>query len=107
MLLPRNSFSEGPSSYVDLPPRWLPDASQQLLQQLKEALVQQLSAEFGGLLDKDLVRRAVNEADSLAVLTPFPHLFLPVLAVEKVHETFLWLNRQQDIWERSVTVITA
>lgn len=107
MLLPRNSFSEGSPSYVDLPPRWLPDASQQLLQQLKEALIRQLSAEFNGLLDENLVRRAVNEADSLAVLTPLPHLFLPALAVEKVQETFLWLNRQQDIWERSVTVITA
>ncbi len=107
MLLPRNQFSEGAPSYVDLPPRWLPDSSQQLLQQLKETLVRQLSVEFSGLLDENLVRRAVNEADSLAVLTPFPHLFLPVLAVEKVQETFLWLNRQQDIWERSVTVITA
>ena len=107
MLLPRNQFSEGPPSFVDLPPRWLPDASLHLLQQLKEALVQQLSVEFQGLLDETLVRRAVNEADSLAVLTPFPHLFLPALAAEKVQETFRWLNRQQDIWERSVTVITA
>lgn len=58
-------------------------------------------------MEGSLIRRAVNEADSLAILTPFPLLVLPELALEKVRESLAWVTRQRHILERSVMVVTA
>lgn len=56
--------------------------------QLKAAITDNLAAEFAGVLQAETIRQMVNEADSLAAYTPFPALFLPVLAEEKV----VWLH---------------
>ncbi len=107
MLLPRNPFHEGKPSFIQLTPTRLLSHEEKVLRALKETLVAQLKVAYAGLLDESLIRRAVNEADSLAALTPQPLLFLPELAIEKAAETLQWLNRQLDILDRSITVITA
>lgn len=107
MLLPRNPFHEGSPSFIQLSPTRLLSHEEEALRALKETIVAQLMTVYAGLLDESLVRRAVNEADSLAALTSAPLLFLPELAVEKTAETWQWLSRQLDILDRSVLVITA
>jgi hypothetical protein len=69
--------------------------------QLKTAITANLSAEFAGVLQPETVRRVVNEADALAAYTPFPALFLPVLAEEKVVMASRWQTKQRLIQERS------
>jgi len=44
----------------------------------------------------------VNEPAALAAITPFPALFLPVLAEEKAHQIFRWEEKQRMIQERSL-----
>lgn len=65
------------------------------LQELKERLTERLAAEYAGLLSRRELRLVVNEADSLAATTPFPALFLPALAEEKVQVATAWHARQR------------
>ena len=58
-------------------------------------------------LPQPLIHRALMEAESLALQTPFPLLVLPALAEERVHAMNQWHNRQQDILARSAIVLTA
>lgn len=69
---------------------------------LKARLTAQLAAEAAGALSAHTVRLAVNEADSLAATTPFPMLFLPALAEEKVRNALAWRTRQQAIHEHTL-----
>jgi hypothetical protein len=71
------------------------------LNELKERLSAQLAAEYGGAINQALLRQAINEADSLAATTPFPGLFLPALAEEKVQLAYAWNSRQRAIHEQS------
>ncbi len=73
----------------------------QKLHDIKERVASELASEFGRVLGRDAVRQAVAEADSLAALTPFPALFLPTLAEEKVRAASDWHARQSLILERS------
>ena len=41
-----------------------------------------------------MLRLALNEAEAVAWQTDFPHLFFPVLAVEKVREVAEWSQHQ-------------
>jgi len=68
--------------------------------QLTEQLVQKLVADVQGLLPENMVRHAVIEAEALAWSTPFPLLFLPVLAEEKVLTARQWARHQTEILER-------
>ena len=72
------------------------------LNDLKERITNQLMAQYGSFMPPSLVRQAVREADSLAAITPFPALFLPSLAEEKVRLAQRWSIRQKAIRERSV-----
>lgn len=71
------------------------------LNELKERLSAQLAAEYEGAINQALLRQAINEADSLAATTPFPSLFLPALAEEKVQLAYVWNNRQAAIREQT------
>ncbi len=46
---------------------------------------------------RQAVESALNEAEAVAWQTPFPHLFFPVLAEEKVATAERWAGRQQMI----------
>jgi hypothetical protein len=46
-----------------------------------------------------LLQKAVNEAAALAANTPFPSLFLPVLAEEKANLLSQWERKQRAIHE--------
>jgi hypothetical protein len=47
-----------------------------------------------------VLQLAVNEAESLAWQTGYPHLFFPALAVEKAQAVTRWHNHQHQIQER-------
>lgn len=77
--------------------RNFPAACQTRLNQLKERVTDQLSAQYGNSINPTLLKLAVQEADSLAATTSFPGLFLPTLAEEKVQSAYAWSNRQRHI----------
>ncbi len=54
-----------------------------------------------GAINHALLRQAINEADALAATTPFPSLFLPALAEEKVQLAYAWKSRQRAIHEQT------
>lgn len=74
------------------------------LHDLKERLVAELSSRFEGRLDEHRLRQVINEADALAATTPFPALFLPTLAEEKVRAAADWQARQRELFERSLAL---
>jgi len=65
-----------------------------------DRLMQKLVADVQGLLPEYMVKQAVTEAEALACSTPFPLLFLPVLAEEKVQTARQWARHQSEILER-------
>jgi hypothetical protein len=68
------------------------------LERLKERLLQQLLAETGHDPEINPVyRRAANDALSLAWVTPYPLLFLPVLLEEKAAEARRRSYRQRAV----------
>ncbi len=67
---------------------------------LKAELLENFRRDFALTSNGHLIRRALDEAEALAWLTPFPQLFLPELAEEKVQELRLWWDRQQQVWLR-------
>ena len=46
---------------------------------------------------EQMLRLALNEAEALAWQTPFPHLFFPDLAAEKVRAVAEWSRRQRTV----------
>jgi hypothetical protein len=68
--------------------------------ELTDRLMQKLVADVQGLLPEYMVKQAVTEAEALACSTPFPLLFLPVLAEEKVQTARQWARHQSEILER-------
>ena len=74
------------------------------LNDLKEKVVTELSSRFEGMLDEHRLRQVINEADALAATTSFPALLLPTLAEEKVRAAADWQARQQELFERSLTL---
>ncbi len=65
--------------------------------QLKDRLLQRLASEVNLEVPGDLLNRSMVEAEALAWSTPFPLLFLPVLAEEKVQGASQWVARQRQI----------
>ncbi len=104
----RQSAGPGNRSRTTAPrqPRRLPPDNAhfwQLGAKLRRTLPWQSAAE----LPQTLIHRAVNEAEALALQTPFPTLVLPVLAEERVSAMSQWHSRQQEIFARSAIVLTA
>jgi hypothetical protein len=55
-----------------------------LVGSLKKNVTAQLVRQFRAEMPAALIRRALDEAEHVAVETGFPHLFLPELAAEQV-----------------------
>ncbi|HEX4644976.1 MAG TPA: hypothetical protein VH598_05145 [Verrucomicrobiae bacterium] len=68
--------------------------------QLKDKLVERLGGEVNDRLPKELFQQAFVEAEALAWSTPYPLLFLPALAEEKVLSAGQWAGRQRQILSR-------
>jgi hypothetical protein len=101
----RNNLTASPesSAFSDFGFRRFSAECSQKLAALKDRLAADLANQFG-TLNVRLVRQVVSEADSLAATTPFPSLFLPVLAEEKVRAASQWAARQQSIHEQTLTL---
>jgi hypothetical protein len=56
---------------------------------LKARVSTRLRGEWRGALPEALIYRAIDEAESVARTTAFPHLFFPELAAEKVRAVHL------------------
>ena len=75
------------------------------LQSCKELLAgleqarSRIAGEFQETLESSghLVQLALNEAEAQAWQTPYPHLFFPTLAVEKLQAVAVWQARQQSV----------
>jgi hypothetical protein len=67
---------------------------------LKNKLVERLSGDVKDRLPTELFHQAFVEAEALAWSTPYPLLFLPVLAEEKVRNAGQWAGRQRQILSR-------
>jgi hypothetical protein len=68
------------------------------LKQLEEQLIKKLTADIQESVPRQLVQQAMNEAEALAWSTPYPLLFLPELAQEKIQSAQQWNRRQQQIF---------
>ncbi|MGC3956492.1 MAG: hypothetical protein QM813_00505 [Verrucomicrobiota bacterium] len=74
------------------------------LNEVKERVTRELVTEHGAAINVALIRQAVQEADSLAATTPFPSLFLPALAEEKVLVAAAWNSRQASIRDQTLVL---
>lgn len=83
--------------------RFSAECSEKLVK-IKEQVAAELASEFARVLSPQLIRLAVNEADSLAATTPFPALLLPALAEEKVRNASAWAARQQKIHDQTLAL---
>ena len=77
------------------------------LQELKEVVTGNLAAEYGALVNHRQLQQVVNEADALAAFTPFPTLFLPTLAEEKVLAAAAWNKKQQALFAQNDVITLA
>jgi len=68
------------------------------LNEVKNKVARQLTFRYGNDLSEDSVRFAVNEADALAATLPYPLLFFPTLAEEKVLKASQWAEKQRQIF---------
>ncbi len=62
-----------------------------------EAIKDALGCEAGAISEaqRHMLRLALNEAEALAWLTPFPHLLFPLLAEEKAAAVRQWAAHQR------------
>jgi hypothetical protein len=74
--------------------------------QLRERLIEKLSNDAYGLVPEAMVEQAVLEAEALAWSTPYPLLFLPELAEEKVNNAGRWALRQHQVLARQRALAT-
>jgi hypothetical protein len=75
------------------------------LERLKHLLLEEHLAETTSSSQDPWLRRAAEAAASLAWLTPYPLLVLPILLDEKAKEARLQAERQSDIQNRSETIL--
>ncbi len=79
-----------------------PGACRRAHDQLSRTRAAILAAASARLKDREhLVRLALNEAESLAWQTSYPHLVFPTLAMEKVEMLAAWDERQKRVLEAS------
>lgn len=84
-------------TFTELPLQRLSAKASASLSAYRRALLEALTATDSGDLPISLLSQALNEAEALATLTPYPALFLPALAEEKITDARLWFERQQKI----------
>ncbi|MEN9675045.1 MAG: hypothetical protein RIS76_941 [Verrucomicrobiota bacterium] len=87
-------------TFTELPLQRLSNQASAALTAYRQALLEALSATDAGDLPVNLLSQALNEAEALATLTPFPALFLPALAEEKITDARIWFERQRQIREQ-------
>lgn len=68
---------------------------QDSLVDLKETIIARRANELS--IDERRLRQAVTEAEALAAFTPFPALFLPDLAEEKIQSLAQWQCKQESL----------
>jgi hypothetical protein len=97
---PETRFEFGP-----LAPVPFRGTTENQLEQLKARLLRQMLApvEEPGL--NTALRRAANEAASVAWFTPFPLLFFPTLLEEKAADAVRQQQRQREIRQRSQVLL--
>lgn len=71
----------------------------------KARLLEEFSNDSAALLR--LARLAVNEAEGLALSTPYAHLLLPILAEEKLQYARQWASRQRRVGSELTTISAA
>jgi hypothetical protein len=98
---PETRFEIGP-----IPPVPFRGALEHELDNLKERLLKEALARAGDPALNPLLRRAANEAASLAWFTPFPLLVFPVLLEEKAEAARCQQARQRQIRRRSRAAIS-
>jgi len=101
-----NIAHAAPVTFTNLPVRNFSPAQRSQVEELKSALVKNLAAEYS-CVAAPLVYQAVNEADSLASLTPVPLLFLPALAEEKVQQAGAWTKQQRAVRQTNPLALAA
>jgi hypothetical protein len=74
------------------------------IQRIKQSVLGQFRDTVGA--HEHLLRLALNEAEALARQTPYPHLFFPMLALEKAQSVQQWHDRQQSL-QGSYSALTA
>lgn len=99
-----NRRTTGVTTFTDLAPDRWSRRSEALIGAFRQSLLGDLLDAHAGELPADLLMGALNEAEALASLTPFPELFLPALAEEKILRVRTWLNRQQQIRNQEVSL---
>ena len=74
-----------------------------LVGNLKKTVSVQLTRQFRSEIPTVLIRRAVDEAEHLAVSSGFPHLFLPELAAEQVRRVRAAVSHDHSevVWHRA------
>jgi hypothetical protein len=63
------------------------------IQHIKQSVLGEFREAVG--THEHLLRLALNEAEAVARQTPYPHLFFPMLALEKAQSVQQWHDRQQ------------
>lgn len=89
------------ATFTDLAPRWISAECEAWLAEYREQILASLLTDAVDVTPSTLVEQAVNEADALASLTPFPALFLPALVEEKVAQVRAWNERQRRVLAES------
>lgn len=72
----------------------------QKLERVRLRFAQEFEHQLNGF--EPVLQLALNEAESLAFQTPFPHLFFPTLAQEKAEAVAKWAARQQRLNSRQL-----
>lgn len=99
-----NRFPKSVPTFTDLAPDRWNRRSEMLIGAFRQSVLGALLDAHAGELPADLLMGALNEAEALASLTPFPELFLPALAEEKISGVRNWLNRQRQIRNQEVSL---
>ena len=75
------------------------------LEELKLRLLRQLLADATNNLENTMLRRAANDAASLAWLTKYPLLVFPTLLEEKAKTALLQARKQAHVTQRSAELL--
>lgn len=79
------------------PPTRLGAGDSARLAEFKARLLQLFAWDQAADLPQTLVRQALNDAESIAILTPHPELVLPTLAEEKLQDIRSWHKHQTEV----------
>jgi hypothetical protein len=94
----RNQFKSGNQSHWgQRPGKPAVRACRAAVNGMGKQFLAELAGEYKSSLPGQWLERAFADAEAVAWSTPYPLLFLPELAREKVHNVRRWAERQQQI----------